>query len=387
VTIRLRAAPRGQPFDDAPTAEVHGLPGPPTIYYTQLDVAHAGDWDLEVYADGPAGHGSALIPFTVTVAPIPGTTIALFVALVGLAVLLIASILLSLIFDRREQQAPRWVHALVGQGMFACLIVAGVLGTQQFLATWQSAQAPPPIGGRPHVNIALHTDPAAPQVGQPVTLALDLTDGSTGLPVDDLVPHHEALLHLIVLDQSDSFLAHLHPARVAPGQFSIALTPDRPGRYTAYAEIQRQDSGVQIVSRDFQVAGAAVSPAAAPPGFGARELGPLQVTVSSSLMPLRAGQQATLTFNFQAEGQPVLDLQPWLGMAGHLIGRSDDDSVFMHVHADAPLPPAGPAGVGTRYGPDIRFVYTFPQPGAYRLWAQFKHNNQIVTVPLAVTVT
>ena len=41
--------------------------------------------------------------------------------------------------------------------------------------------------GRPHVNVALRTEPEAPLAGQPFTLTLDLTDGSTGLPVDDLV--------------------------------------------------------------------------------------------------------------------------------------------------------------------------------------------------------
>jgi hypothetical protein len=38
------------------------------------------------------------------------------------------------------------------------------------------------------------------------------------------------------------------------------------------------------------------------------------------------------------------------------------------------------------YGPDIQFVYTFPQPGTYQLWAQFQHGEKIVTVPFTLEV-
>ena len=71
--------------------------------------------------------------------------------------------------------------------MFACLIVAAIFGIQQFSAAVQSAQASadPALAalgaGRPHANVALHTTPDLPQAGRPLTLTLDLSDGSTGL--------------------------------------------------------------------------------------------------------------------------------------------------------------------------------------------------------------
>ena len=47
----------------------------------------------------------------------------------------------------------------------------------------------------------------------------------------------------------------------------------------------------------------------------------------------------------------------------------------------------GFAGMPVRpYGPAIQFVYTFPQPGRYQLWGQFKRNGAIVTVPVSVEV-
>jgi hypothetical protein len=392
VTMRFRAVPRGQSFDGAPVAEVQGNAGPQGIYFSQLDVDRFGDWDLEARVSGPQGGGVALIPFAIAAQPLPAGSIGLFAGLGGLIVLMIASITLAAISQRRGRPAPGWANWLIGQAMFACLIVSVIFGIQQFSTAIQSAQASadPALAalgtGRPHANMALHTTPDLPQAGQPLTLTLDLSDGSTGLPIEDLIPHHEALLHLVVISADGAFYTHIHPPRTAPGRYAIAFTPGRPGRYTAYAEIQRQDSGTQVIARDFELGGAAV--AAAPPaaGLGSRDVAGMQVDVSSSLTQLRAGKQATFTFSFSRDGKPVTDLRPWLGMGGHMIARDTTGATFAHVHAVGPMAPSGILESGIVYGPDIRFVYTFPQPGRYQIWGQFKHNQQIITVPLEVIV-
>jgi hypothetical protein len=294
-----------------------------------------------------------------------------------------------MIAQRRARQAPGWLNWAVGQGMFACLIAAAIFGVQQFSATIQGAQASAVAQtavGRPHANLALATGPAAPQAGQPLTITLDLSDGSTGLPIDDLITHHDALMHLVVISADGAFYEHLHPPRLGPGRFAIALTPAQPGRYTAYAEIERRDSGTQVLARDFVVAGTVLDRPVQLPPLGARQVGDMQVQVSSSLAELRAGKQATFTFSFSKGGKPVDDLQPWLGMAGHLIARSRDGAIFAHIHAQGPMAPDGILATGVNYGPDIQFVYTFPQPGRYQLWGQFRHAEQIVTVPLEVEV-
>lgn len=390
-TIELRAAPRGQSFDNAPATQVQTIAGPQGLYFTQLDVDRIGDWELEVRVDGAGGDGVARIPFTIATAPLPAYTLPLLGGLVGLVVLMLTSILLAMIFNRRQQSVPSWANWLLGQGMFLCLIVAVIFGIQQIGATIQSAQAAagtaPVSLGRPHANAALRTEPTEPLAGQPLTLTLDLSDGSTGLPVEDLTSHHEALMHLVVIDETGAFFAHLHPPRLAPGRFAIAFTPDRPGRYTAYAEISRQDSGSQVLARDFVVGGAGSGSAApTPAGLGIHEVGGLQIDITSSLMPLKAGRQATLTFNLAADGTPANNIQPWLGMAGHLLARSADGAVFAHIHAAEPMAPGGVAGSGVRYGPDVRFSYTFPQPGRYQLWAQFKRADTIITVPILLDV-
>jgi len=389
-TITFRAVPRGQSFTNAPVAQVNGVAGPQGIYYTELQVDRGGDWDLEVRTSGPRGSGVARIPFTIIIPPLPTYTLPLAGAIGGLILLLVINMLLATAFNRQQRSVPRWASVLLGQGMFACLIVAGVFGFMDLNTQAQNAQAASNTTttlGLPHVNAVLVADPATPQAGQPLTLTIDLSDGSTGLPVEDLIPHHEALMHLIVIGADGAFFTHIHPPSTAPGRYAIALTPDRPGRYTAYIEIARQDSSTQVIARDFSVGG--VAPAAAPvapPGLGTRTVAGMQVNVSSSVTPFKAGRQATLTFSFAADGQPVSDLQPWLGMAGHLIARGADGAIYGHIHAIGPMAPTSPTSSGVIYGPNVSFVYTFPQAGRYQLWAQFKHNGMIVTVPVLIEV-
>jgi hypothetical protein len=114
----------------------------------------------------------------------------------------------------------------------------------------------------------------------------------------------------------------------------------------------------------------------------------VQVTVAAAQEQLRAGRQATLTFSFSAEGTPLTDLEPWLGMAGHLIAQDAGGTIFSHIHAlEGMVAPKDELdGIPPRFGPSVRFVYTFPQPGAYRLWGQFKRGGQVLTVPVMVTV-
>jgi hypothetical protein len=262
-TITFRAAPRGLSLDGAATAQVQGI-DTPTIYFSELSIDRVGDWDIEVQASGPAGSGVARLPVTIALEPLPIASIALFAAIGTLILLMIASVLLSLIFQRRQRALPRWLNWVIGQGMFACIIVAVIFGIQQASAQIQSAaNAASTAAGRPHANMVVETEPAAPVAGQPLTLTLDLSDGSTGLPIEDIVPHHEALLHLVILSADGVDFAHVHPARIGPGRYVIAFTPAQPGRYTAYAEIQRQDSGTQVITAGFEVGGAAAGPSPA----------------------------------------------------------------------------------------------------------------------------
>ncbi|GAA2209101.1 hypothetical protein GCM10009850_045590 [Nonomuraea monospora] len=223
-------------------------------------------------------------------------------------------------------------------------------------------------GGRPYLMAAFSTQPARPAAGAEFTLFADLVDGSTGRPVDDLALHHEALAHLVVTSADGAYFRHLHPVRLGPGRLAVRLRADRPGRYLAHAELERTDSGGQLVTGAFDVTGTAAGPGGSrtDPAIP-QEAGPGPAPV---LVPARPVAGRPTTMRLRTAGP----LQSWLGMPGHLIVRDRDGGFLGHVHATP-----------TR-APELTFTFSFPAPGTYFAWIQYARNSTIETVPFTVTV-
>ncbi|GAB3876661.1 hypothetical protein GCM10029964_024070 [Kibdelosporangium lantanae] len=204
---------------------------------------------------------------------------------------------------------------------------------------------------------------------------LRLTDGSTGRPVDDLLVHDSALVHLIDVSASGR-MQHLHPIRVAPGDYRAHLPVAEPGTHALAAELARRGGGVQLVRAAVQVTGADA------PADNAR------ADVTTTVRP--AGAPTTVTARFDAQ-----NLQPWLGMEGHMIvvGPVTDTAatapIWAHVHAMIPPTPGSPDRPDesvAAYGPDVSFTYTFPLPGRYLAWIQVERDYAVRTVPTVIDV-
>jgi hypothetical protein len=220
------------------------------------------------------------------------------------------------------------------------------------------------------------TVPARPAAGEEFVVRVELFDGATGRPVDDLAVHHEAMAHLVVTSEDGRYFRHVHPLRTAPGRLEVRLRADRPGRYLTYVELERTDSGGQLLTGAFAVTGpvkptatsgqAAASSQAATSGQAAGDATAGAVTVTPAAP--QAGRATTV--EVATAGTP----RPWLGMAGHLIVRGADGEFLGHVHE-----------MGTP-GSRLRFTFSFPSPGRYLAWAQYATERGITTVPFTVEV-
>lgn len=355
----------------------------PGSYRAELAVSQAGEHVLTL-VDGTR---RATIPFRVLV---PRLTVWEPLAYGGLAAtgLLLAGALGTAVLWRGRGLRVALVQA--GAGVVALTVAITAAGLSRHLPPAQpdgaapTAQANPADGsaplGRPFASLALRTEPAVPRTGMPFTLVLELTDGSTGRPVDDLVAHHASLAHTVVTSADGGYFRHLHPVRVAPGRLEVELTPERPGRHRIDVEFERADSGAQLVTATFDVVG---------PLRSAPSTRPKVAVEIRTAKPPVAGRPTTIDVDVAAH-----DLQPWLGMAGHLVLRADRGSYFAHVHeltsmiAQANPEPgkAIPDETVARYGPRLRFVFSFPQPGRYRAWVQFVRDFEVITVPFDLVV-
>jgi hypothetical protein len=365
VTLTARAA-------GAPTSTAKVVLGEkPGFYPGSVYVDRAGPWELAV--------DEATIPFVVpAIVPSPWEN-ATYGGFIAAGVLLVVALLLAVFGKTGFAVIP-------AGGMIAALAVAvtaALLSPSIPPVPAPGAQLDPTFDNvnDPYQRTSI-VDFSRPPVNlvpsmQGNDLRLNLTDGSSGRPVDDLLVHDNALIHLVVVSPSGR-LRHLHPIRVAPGEYQARITAPELGVHAIAAEIARRGGGVQLLRSSIDIAGTA----AAQPNDGKADL---------ATRIREAGTPSTITAKFGEQ-----DLQPWLGMLGHMIvvgpvaGQDYVTSpIWAHVHSMIPANPGMPDKPDesvAAYGPDVQFTYSFPLPGRYLVWVQVERDYSIVTVPTVVDV-
>jgi hypothetical protein len=384
-TLHLTAAADGVVTSRADVV----LGAEPGVYPGNLQVGKPGPWELSLN-DGSGT--TATIPFLVPARVVPPWEKATYGGFVAAGAFLLVALVVGV-------RAKRTAFALIPAGGAVAAIAVAVTGALLSAST----PAPPAPGSQldptfdnvtdPYANAQLSTvDYSRPPVNLAVRaergdLRLNLTDGATGRPVDDLLIHDNALVHLVLVSPSGR-LGHLHPVRVGPGDYRVRLADPEAGTYAVAAELVRRGGGVQLVRSTVDLSGTA-APAPEPPGAGPRTVDGTPVDLSIS-----EGTPTTITAHFRTQ-----DLQPWLGMLGHLIitgpftgppGPSAAKApTWAHVHAMIP-PVTGqldrPDETVAAYGPDVSFTYTFAAPGRYRIWLQAERGYRVLTIPAVVDV-
>jgi hypothetical protein len=333
--------------------------GQPGSYPAELAVDRVGPHELELRV----GDERSVLPFRVLLPRPQPWEVVIYGGYACAAVLLIAGLVAAAL-------SRKALSITLGAGLLVAVTVAFTTAalSSQFAPAQDTAT-------RPNAQLALDVRPGLPDVGEDLVLRIRLYDGSTGRPVDDLVEHHAALLHVIVTGPEGEFFRHVHPARTAPGTYEVRLRAGAPGRHFVHAEFERADAGGQLTSGEFTV-GNDDRPAEPP----RRE--PNQ-PISLTAEPV-AGRPTGIELDTKAD-----DLQPWLGMAGHLIVRSEDGKFLGHVHEQTSMTTtrgSGPDESVAVYGPKLQFTFSFPRPGRYLIWIQYARNFGITTVPAVVDV-
>lgn len=162
------------------------------------------------------------------------------------------------------------------------------------------------------------------------------------------------------------------------GTWQATVDLAEPGEYRVFADFRpaAAERGYTL-GHDLSVAGthrprelAAPTPTTTVEGY--------EVTVSGDV---RAGSTSQLSFRVSRDGQPVTDLEPYLGAYGHLVALRGDDLAYLHVHPD------GEPGDGrTKSGPAVTFFAELPSDGQYRLFLDFQHGGRVRTAAFTVAV-
>jgi hypothetical protein len=238
---------------------------------------------------------------------------------------------------------------------------------------------------------------------QPTSLILKVRNAKSEL-VRDLPLVHEKPIHLILVSDDLAEFNHLHPEPQPDGSYRVGFTFPHGGSYRLYADFTPTGAS-QIVERySMDVSGTpALHAALIEDKSLTKSSGGLRVKMQPG-EPLRTGRD--VLFNFivtdEATGQPVTDLQPYLGSLAHFVIITEDTNKYLHVH---PMEAGAMPGMddGTmmgkmdeqpQIGPSTKASASitisahtaFPEAGLYKLWAQFQRGGQVITVPFVLRV-
>src|SRR6478735_9263270 len=196
---------------------------------------------------------------------------------------------------------------------------------------------------------------------------------ASGRPLLDYTREHEKDLHLIVVRRDLTGFQHVHPRldrSTGTWSVDVRLTP---GVWRVVADLVPAGWEGITLADDVSVAGD-FTPAALPADDRIAEVetdaGTYTVTLAGDTAP---GASTVLTTRIELDGEPVTDLEPYLGAYGHLVAMRAGDLGYLHVH-----PEEGPAG------PRTDFATGFPEPATYRLFLDFQHRGVVHTAAFTV---
>jgi hypothetical protein len=415
--VPLRAVGEGSEF--APPSDRMERSQADAQYFTgKLWLMQSGAWQVRMEVSGTKGNGETAVPVpaaarrTLRMQKTTGTI------LLALMVVLVASMIAIFGAAARDGQLDPGAAPSASQrrrGRFAMALTAAALVAILFLGNmWWDAAA----SGRATLMM-YKAPPIEASLQNTNTLALKMGfsswhDRRKDMLVDTIIPDHGHLMHLFLIGTPnlDRFY-HLHPQQTAGDTFAEQLPAVAAGNYAVFADIVRGSgfpdtmttrvtlpnvSGNPPAGDDSEATVAYVSDARAPATI---------VTLPDHSRwewvldgkSNRARQPMLLRFLiFDKDGKPASDLEPYMGMAGHLVIIKRDLTVFAHVHPSGSMPMAalmllqkqpGSANSGMAAMPgmpnaaplaEVTFPYGFPEPGDYRLFVQVKRSGQVQTV-------
>jgi hypothetical protein len=432
--IKWNAGKQGAPPPDI----ARPVRGETNLFNAQLWFMESGSQSVELEITGSSGTGRVMVPVdavarrVLTMPKYLGTTLAVLgVALIALLVSVVGAAVRESSLTVGSQPTTRRRWGARGAMVFATIILLFLLWGGK---NWWEAEAANYRNNRLYQPMAAVATVRAQNERRVLRLEINDPRFARSAP---LVPDHGKIMHLFLIREPklDTF-AHLHPVKLDRKTFECALPALPPGGYRLYADITYETGFSDTLTTGVEIPG----PLANSPETKSAEtvdaddswrdtsaLGlkpgetvcPLSTQYTMTWSPprgLRVNQPVQLRFNVSdANGHPV-ELEAYLGMAGHLALRRDDGSVFTHLHpggnasmasmrlavlrsegklplraafgeedpvCELPVPTASDqkwlSGTPSDDGSMVSFPYAFPKPGHYRVWVQVRVKGEILT--------
>lgn len=420
-SIHITAVPlTGEDIKNRPATDAMlQLPNDTSSFAGSLWVAAAGPWKLQFDISGAAGEQNTTIPVqaanlsTMTVHRSLGITLGLLgllllIGLAGIGVAALNDIKLQPQSDVATRLKTRAICAAAGGIAIAGLLIWGGI------EWWAVDAANRPLQMQTVLN------------GNQLQLTIIAPGRENQKPQfllkNDFLLDHGHLMHLYAIHwpQMDAVF-HLHPAPAPAdaGHFQLALPSMPEGEYRLYADLVHKNGSPETLQTAIKVP---AKMRGAPLGIDDAEgrpepldrgmLGNSYTLPDGYVMvwdrPAAVTADTAYVFSFRllnAQLKPAVDMQPYLGMAGHAAFVKTDGTAFAHTHPDGTAPmaaamlahanmpghesdgmamdmPMDSAAISSK----VEFPYGFPSAGRYRIFIQMKHGDTVETGAFDVMV-
>jgi len=244
--------------------------------------------------------------------------------------------------------------------------------------------------GTANYHLHVETVPGVVRAGQPTTFRFHVQDPVTRRPVADYAVVHDMPYHVFVLSRDTSVFMHEHPVRQADGVFALTVTLPKPGHYVLISDFFPVGGSGQVLLTPIVTAGfdgdvQSQVPALTLDTSWTKREGGVIAELRASPTSLVASEDLDLPLHFvdEATGQPVRDLQRYLGAFGHALIVDEELTEYIHAHPEETLEGTDIKDGG---GPDVTFHTLFPKAGRYKAWVQFQRGGRLSTVSFTFRV-
>lgn len=225
-------------------------------------------------------------------------------------------------------------------------------------------------------EMKLTATPAALEAGKPMRLAFRPVDKAAPDAPVPLALVHEKKIHLIIVSRDLSEFFHEHPTFGADGAYSQDFTFKTGGDYVLFQDYTPDGDRHQLGRQDVTVNGPKRPAVTYDQDVMKWQGGDGYAAELTFDRPAKVGASLAVKTTITRNGQPVTDLENYLGALGHMVIISEDTKQYLHVH---PLDQ-------TDKGPAVGFHTQFEQAGRYRVFLQFNHGGAIHTADFVVNV-
>ncbi len=408
VTVRpvfWRAGVSGAPKGDVAAR----IAGEKNMYAGQLWLMFRGSYSVYVTVDGARGSGTAIVPVssfaTGRLALSRGFGAILIVAgailFAGLVTIVRAASGEALLEPGQQPDAAakRRVRrtTLLATPSFALLVFGGAKWWTSVDGDYSRTMYRPPA-----VDVEVH--------GAKLDLRLHDTAAFHALYAP-VIPDHGKMMHLFLIEPgTHAGFGHFHAEELDSLHFRSDLSGWPKGKYKLFADVVLANGLSQTVTTVLDWPGDEVVHAnvdgddswwpACTGEVGSRENAVAicygyRMSWAGGETSFVAGRPVDLRFDVRDEHGAIAHLLPYMGMAGHAVVLSQDESVFIHLHPMGTVSTSAQAAFAARdrgdttasgrlrLPPDtmampmnfdghVTFPYEFPKPGRYRIWVQVK---------------